>query len=265
LPDADWQHSEQVRVVHTNRREKCIARNAGAAIARGRYLHFLDDDDWLLPHALDTFRELAMRDHEAKVLYGGVSFVDSAGRPFAELNLGRSGNCYTQLVAGSWIPTLALLVEADAFFAVGGYSLRFHTSEDLDLCRRLALRHDFVHTPLVVGCALRGEGWNTSAHYDEAVEKNRLSRDMVLREPGAFGRLQASATSSYWHGRVFHAYLTSALWNLRRRRLLGTTSRATFALLSLMLAARHVFVRDFWRAVGDDHVPCTHARVMQSQ
>ena len=58
LPDADWQHSDHVRVLHTNRRERSVARNTGAAIAEGRYLHFLDDDDWLLPGALKTFWDL---------------------------------------------------------------------------------------------------------------------------------------------------------------------------------------------------------------
>jgi glycosyltransferase involved in cell wall biosynthesis len=42
LPEMDWQHSAQVRVIDTNRRERSVARNTGAAIAGGRYLHFLD-------------------------------------------------------------------------------------------------------------------------------------------------------------------------------------------------------------------------------
>jgi glycosyltransferase involved in cell wall biosynthesis len=41
LPDMDWQHSERVRVITTQRRERSVARNTGAAIARGKYLHFL--------------------------------------------------------------------------------------------------------------------------------------------------------------------------------------------------------------------------------
>jgi len=40
LPEADWQKSKRVRIINTNRRERSVARNAGAAIARGRYLHF---------------------------------------------------------------------------------------------------------------------------------------------------------------------------------------------------------------------------------
>src|SRR5258706_4760557 len=54
LPAGDWQASPRVRQIDIQRRGQSVARNAGAAIARGRYLHFLDDDDWLLPGALAT-------------------------------------------------------------------------------------------------------------------------------------------------------------------------------------------------------------------
>ena len=40
LPDAEWQKSDQVRVINTNRCKLSVARNTGAAIAKGRYLHF---------------------------------------------------------------------------------------------------------------------------------------------------------------------------------------------------------------------------------
>ena len=59
LSGADWQRSEKVQMINTNRRERCFTRNTGAAIAKGRYLHFLDDDDWFLPDALENFWELA--------------------------------------------------------------------------------------------------------------------------------------------------------------------------------------------------------------
>ena len=68
LPDAPWQHFEQVRLINTNRRERSVARNAGAAIAKGKYLCFLDDDDWLLPRALEQFWALACQAKDAALV-----------------------------------------------------------------------------------------------------------------------------------------------------------------------------------------------------
>ena len=38
-------------VVNTHHSERSVARNTGAALSHGDYLHFLDDDDILLPGA----------------------------------------------------------------------------------------------------------------------------------------------------------------------------------------------------------------------
>ena len=46
-----------------------VWRNAGATVAQGRYLHFLDDDDWLEQGALQALWELSQQ-RDAAWLYG---------------------------------------------------------------------------------------------------------------------------------------------------------------------------------------------------
>ena len=56
-------YPEIVRVLHQENRGPASARNAGLEIARGAYVHFLDSDDRLKPHALETlYSEAAGKD-----------------------------------------------------------------------------------------------------------------------------------------------------------------------------------------------------------
>jgi len=254
LPEADWQQSRRVRLISTNRRERCFARNAGAAIARGRYLHFLDDDDWITAGTLERFWELANRAPRAAWLYGASRFVTPTGELYGELKHDFNGNCFAQLVAGVWIPLPASLISTKSFFEVGGFYPFFLSTEDLHLARCIALHGDFAGMDFTVTHILRGGEWASTSDYDNAPDYVRQGRDNTLSEPGAFTRMQKSATSSFWHGRIFHAYLTSLILNLRQRKLFSAMSRAMFAMISLIVAGPHIISSDFWRAIRTHHV-----------
>jgi hypothetical protein len=256
LPTGSWQASPRVQVCQTQRRGQCIARNTGAALARGRYLHFLDDDDWLLPGALAEWWALAQRAPQADWLYGGVQLVDDAGHVLRAFNPALDGNAFTQLVAGVWLLPIAALIRAEAFFATGGFAPALSIAEEIDLGRQISRRGELAHIPAMVACKLNGAGWQTSAtSYPISPEANRWSRDRALAAPGAFRRLRGSASSPYWHGRILHAYLAAAHWNWRRGRYGVAASRAFMALLSLALAGRALLRRRYWQALRDEHVP----------
>jgi glycosyltransferase involved in cell wall biosynthesis len=261
LPEADWQQSDRVQVIHTKQRERSIARNTGAAIARGRYLHFLDDDDWLLPGALENLWALAQASNAAW-LYGSSQLVDRQGKTLIQLRHGMSGNCFVQTMAGEWIPLQASCIKAEAFFAVGGFHPLVLAAEDIDLCRRITLRSDIAGTQAVVVCIGMGVK-DSSTDYARAAEYSRWAREKILSEPGTFARMCASASSSYWRGRIVRAYLTSVVWNLQRKNVFTAASRATFGLASFALAGRHILSRGFWCAVAKSYESETFLRGFQ--
>jgi glycosyltransferase involved in cell wall biosynthesis len=258
LPPADWQQSDQVRVLNTNKRERSVARNTGAAVARGKYLGFLDDDDWLLPDALSHYWNLAQKAPDAVCLYGGIQIIDEATDAcLAELNSGLNGNSFTQIMGGAWVPIQSSLVLNKAFFEVGGYDPSITGTEDLDLTRRIALKGDFANTEMPIGCLSRGDLWTTSTDYGRAPQDTLRSRDKVLAESGAFNHLMISADNAYWHGRIFRIYLSTAKWAWQKRQITIMISRTLFGLFSIIKSSRYLPSAEYWQGVKDHHVPGT--------
>ena len=265
LLEAGWQASSRVRILNTNRRERCFARNSGAAIAKGEYLAFLDDDDWLLPGAFDRFWQLACQNREAVWLYGGIRIVDHQGDCLAEINSGLTGNCFAQIMGGAWAPIQASLVQSRAFFTIGGFSPFIRGTEDEDLCRRISYLGDFANTPAAVACLFRGQSWKTSTNYRRAPRDTRFSRDLLLSEPNSFTRLLHSAKSSYWFGRICRVYWSTAGWNISQKKYFTAVSRGLYGMAGCFLSGRHLITGNFWKGFRADHVPDTLHFVMKAQ
>ena len=257
LPHADWQDSPRVRIINTNRCERSFARNSGAAVARGKYLAFLDDDDWILPGVLESFWNLANEKPNAVWLYGGIRIVDEHLNTLAEINSRLNGNCFAQIMGGAWAPIQSSLIQARAFFEIGGFSPFINGTEDEDLCRRAAYHGDFANTPQVAACLFRGQTWNTSTNYLRAPEDVKYSRDLILAKPGVYQRLRASANISYWHGRVLRVYLSTIFWNLKRKRFFTSLSRVLYSQVVFLSSIPHAFSSQYWSGLKADHVPDT--------
>ena len=263
LPKAAWQQDPRAKILHTIQRERCVARNLGAAAARGKFLHFLDDDDWLLPDGLQTLYELA-QGSSADIIYGGTQLVDRQRQPIIQLDHNLHGNCFVQTMAGEWIPPLSSLFRTEAFMAVGGYDPLTLVSEDVDLVRRLTLNGSLRGTSMLVAAAEFGDEGSSSQQHKRAFYSHR-ARERILSEPGVFARLRDSAETSYWHGRIVRLYVTSALYNIKQRQPANTISRFLHAVGATVAAIRHVFSADFYFAILKPYESPTFARAFAAK
>lgn len=148
-------YSPRVRYLRQANQGAATARNTGLRAASGRYVRFLDSDDYLLPNdALRRQVALLEAGPEVGLVFGQALKVDELGRPFgtrrprfATGDYARTGEReLTELLFTNYITTSTALVRRSAIEAVGGFDPSYGTmTEDWECWLRLARRWSFAY------------------------------------------------------------------------------------------------------------------------
>ncbi|HET9906550.1 MAG TPA: hypothetical protein VFQ23_07910, partial [Anaerolineales bacterium] len=174
--------------------------------------------------------------------------VSRSGSELIQLQHNLEGNCFLKAMAGEWIPLQSSMVDAKLFHQLGGFSPLISGPEDIDLFRRVCLRGEIAETPNLIAKIERGDEDSTT-NYVKHPELSRWAREKILDDVGAFVRMKDGTNSSYWFGKLLRIYITSAVWNMQRKRIFTVLSRAIYSLIIILLSNFRVLTTDFWMAL----------------
>ncbi|MBX6424295.1 glycosyltransferase [Thermosulfurimonas sp. F29] len=132
-------------ICHRKTLGRAAAANTGLNAATGEWVGFLDDDDLLLPHAVE---KLLLYGKAAGAVYGKVELsllmpngswktLNELGQPFSR----------EALFLCNYIPTCGFIFKRKLLEKVGPFDEEFAFLEDWDFIYRLAREVDFVFVP----------------------------------------------------------------------------------------------------------------------
>lgn len=158
----DWIRRRQpyaLFIEHKTNRGICATLNEALARVTGQYVAMVATDDRWRPDKLRQHLEwMSTLGPTVAVLYSDAQLIDEAGAAMEGTFLARhrpgrpapSGQIFSDLADGNFIPAMATLIRVDALTQVGGYDEAL-TYEDYDMWLRLAAAgFEFKHLPSVV-------------------------------------------------------------------------------------------------------------------
>jgi glycosyltransferase involved in cell wall biosynthesis len=130
-----------------------VARNEGLALARGRYIAFLDSDDLWLPEKLE--KQLPLFDDPLRpglVYCDMYSFDESGVYPKTLFQAWRpgepcSGLALADLAVRNWIQVPTVIVRASCIAKVGLFDASLTRTDDYDMWLRIAAEYPLAYVP----------------------------------------------------------------------------------------------------------------------
>lgn len=176
------------------------ARNAGAEVASGEVLMFLDSDDVWLPHHVDAL--VAVLNRGFKVAYGCTRTRDEiAGNEFLvpEPGMEREGDLFPALTRWCFLLPSAVAMTKAAFYKAGGFDPGL-LAEDWAFSLRLSALYPFGHVdgPPITLRRLHKQSICASCDWAMMLEAFVRVKKVILEtgraKKGDIGRLQRMET-----------------------------------------------------------------------
>ena len=193
-----------VRYFYQSHRGVAVARNRGAAEARGDAFWFLDADDRLTPGAVDALSAFLDRHPGVDAVIGGWVYMDASGRVLPQQGGMPGGTIRAEQIVRHGCPATlgTALIRRRAFEQLGGFDEALSGATDLDFWLRLITSGGQMTGVQVPVLRMLVHAGSMSTNADAMVQEilsvyARVRIDGALREQAVFHHRVALA-AAYW-------------------------------------------------------------------
>lgn len=176
------QYADRIVVLEQENKGPYPARNLGLRHAKGKFVAFLDADDYW---SADCLKELhtALSDSDAALAYCGwqnVGFSGKRGEPYVPPDYDSGDKFEYFLRAAAPWPIHAALIRRTVLDAVGGFDEQWPTCMDYDLWLRIGISRKIVRVPRVLAFYRHHDcGQITSMQWRQAITVWRIKKNFL--------------------------------------------------------------------------------------
>ena len=243
------------KYVYQNNGGVSCARNTGLSLARGRFIHFLDADDFIADDFLSLAVTALRKNPAAALSFCGWILVGPEGGLISKGEVPETtSDWFHFMLEGCLCPCHAIVVRKCLVEQVGGFDKNLRANEDWDIWLRIALKNQHFTRIRTYGAYYRQHNQSMSWNYRRML-KSGLSvihkyskvhlacsacNEAVLRGEENLAAYvwdisQQSVMDGYWNRGYFGKYLCRSIY-------LGTVHRrwAFQGLSRLANSKRHI-------------------------
>ncbi|HAJ80723.1 MAG TPA: hypothetical protein DCO75_13240 [Fibrobacteres bacterium] len=160
-----------IRYIHHEiSKGRSAARNSGIKAAQGKYIAYLDDDDWYFPNHLSVLVNF-MESNKVKAAYTdayrAVEYLENNTYVIKQHQLLYSNDfAINKLLVQNLFPNLCVMHEKTCIDETGLFDETLETHEDWEMWLRISLKFQFHHIPVVTAeYSYRNDKTNTTTLY----------------------------------------------------------------------------------------------------